>query len=195
MILEGVLVDLVPCDQRFQALEHRWENNESAFWGDAGNRQFPSRQVIQRRQEGRLERPVLRTVIFGIQTKGGVPIGVFGIGDFEPQHRLAMLGAAIGEPAYWGGGYGTDALLLVVDYAFDWLDLRRVWLQTMSSNVRVIRQMAKVGFTLEGRQRQATLADGIRQDMLCFGLLREEWPGREALVERLGLREKAIQRG
>ena len=195
MILEGVLVDLVPCDHRFRALEHRWENNESAFWGDAGNRQFLSRQVIERRQQERPEHTAPRTVIFGIQTKGGLPIGVFGIGDFGLQHRLAMLGAAIGEPQYWGGGYGTDALLLAIDYAFGWLDLRRVWLQTMSSNARVVRQMEKVGFTLEGRQRQATCADGVWQDMLCFGLLRQDWPGREALIERLGLHKKAMQRG
>ena len=35
-----------------------------------------------------------------------------------PHYRLAMFGAMIGEPEYWGGGYGTDALLLIVDYAF-----------------------------------------------------------------------------
>lgn len=190
MILEGLLVDLVPFDHRFKALEHRWENNESAFWGDAGNRQFLSHQAIQRRQQERSEHTALRTVILGIQTKDGVPIGIFGIGDFALPYRLAMLGAAIGEPRYWGSGYGTDALLLAIDYAFDWLDLRRLWLQTMGSNARVVRQMEKVGFVLEARQRQATYADGVWQDMLCYGLLREEWPGRAALVERLGLRPR-----
>ncbi len=194
MFLEGLLVDLVPLDERFKALEHRWENNESAFWGDAGDRQFLSQQTIRRRQEERAAHSESRlSVGFGIQTKGGTPIGIFFVGDVKPHHRVAMLGAAIGEPDYWGGGYGTDALLLVVDYAFDWLDLRRLWLQTMGSNARVIRQMEKVGFTLEARQRQATYADGVWQDFLCYGLLREEWPGREVLVERLGLREKALR--
>jgi RimJ/RimL family protein N-acetyltransferase len=96
----------------------------------------------------------------------------------------------IGNPDYWGGGYGTDALLLLVDYAFDWLDLRRLWLVTMAPNARVIRQMEKVGFTLECQIRQGTLVDGVYHDVLLYGLLREEWPGRTAMIERLGLHAK-----
>jgi RimJ/RimL family protein N-acetyltransferase len=93
----------------------------------------------------------------------------------------------IGEPEYWGSGYGTDALLLLVDYAFDELDIRKIWLGTMGLNARVMRQMEKVGFTLEVRQRQAIYADSVWYEQLIYGLLREEWPGRPALVEKLGL--------
>ena len=71
-------------------------------------------------------------------------------------------GREIGEPDYWGGGYGTDALLLLIEYAFDTLDMRKVWLNTMSLNERVIRQMEKVGFGLEGRQREANADGGVR---------------------------------
>lgn len=188
MKLEGLLVDLVPLGDRFDALEHRWENGEAAFWGDVGDRQLISQVAVKRRQEERVARREQRLhSAFGIQTKDGTPIGVFFVGDIKPHLRLAILGAQIGEPEYWGGGYGTDALLLVVDYAFDWLDLRRLWLVTMSLNARVMRQMQKVGFALEVRQRRATLADGEWHDLLFYGLLREEWPGREAVVERLGL--------
>ncbi len=192
MNLEGLLVDLVPLGERYQALEHRWENGQAAFWGDMGDRLFLSEAAVKRRQEERAARegPRLQSA-FGIQAKDGTPIGVFVVGDIKPHLRLAILGAQIGEPQYWGGGHGTDALLLIVDYAFDWLDLRRLWLVTMSLNERVMRQMQKVGFTLEVRQRQATLADGEWHDLLFYGLLREEWPGREVLVERLELRARA----
>ena len=193
MFLEGILVDLVPYGKRFTEQEHRWRNNESAFWARVGDRRPLSRASLEHWRREHAERAAQRgrlEIWFGIQTKDGTPIGDIALNRFWPHHRVAMLGAAIGEPEYWGGGYGTDALLLVVDYAFDWLDLRRLWLQTMGSNVRVVRQMEKVGFTLETRQRQATYADGVWQDLLCYGLLREEWPGREALVERLGLRPR-----
>lgn len=188
MKLEGVLVDLVPLGERFDAQEHTWENGPAAYWGDAGDRHFVTRAQVQRNQKQRAENHSEGFVGFGIQTKDGTPIGLIAAGDLRGQHRVAYLGAQIGDPAYWGGGYGTDALLLFVDYLFEWLDLRRVWLSTMSLNARVIRQMEKVGFRLEVRQREDTLADGARADMLSYGLLREEWPGRAALVERLGLR-------
>ncbi|MCL4237753.1 MAG: GNAT family N-acetyltransferase [Anaerolineae bacterium] len=189
MKIEGLLVDLVPLGERFNALEHRWENGEAAFWGDVGDRQFVSLAVVKRRQEERAARKDQELHSgFGIQAKDGTPIGLFVVGDIKPHLRLGILGVQIGEPQYWGGGYGTDALLLIVDYAFDWLDLRRLWLVTMSLNARVTRQMEKVGFALEARQRRATLADGAWHDLLFYGVQREEWPGREAMIERLGLR-------
>ena len=190
-MLEGLLVDLVPHSQTFDELRHKWDNSEAAFWGTAGDRPIYSRDAIRRWHEEHSAHsgPRLR-VSFGIQTKDGKPIGDISMGWVIPHHRLAMLGAVIGEPEYWGGGYGTDALLLLVDYAFDWLDMRKLWLATMSPNERVQRQMVKVGFKLEARQRETFVADGQRVDNLIYGLLREEWPGRAAMIEKLGLRAK-----
>ena len=192
-MLEGLLVDLVPMGRRLAELEHTWENSEAAFWGDMGDRQFFSRATVERHQAERAEsraRERSLGVPFGIQTKDGTPIGVFYLGLTLPYHRIAMLGIQIGEPDYWGGGYGTEALLLAVDYAFGWLDLRRVWLMTMSLNARMMRSAEKAGFRLEARQREATVADGVRHDALIYGLLREEWPGRAALIKKLGLRAR-----
>ncbi len=196
-MLCGVLVDLVPVSRQARELDHKWTNNESSFWASGGEWRFVTRAQIAARQARWAEERSRGdlSVGFEIRTKDGQPIGWMGINWLNPTHRLAMLGAKIGEPQYWGGGYGTDALLLIVEYAFDWLDVRKVWLATSTMNARVIRQMEKVGFTLEGRQRQATLAEGVWHDWLAYGMLREEWPGRETLVERLGLREKAVRRG
>ncbi len=68
--------------------------------------------------------------------------------------------------------------------------MRRVWLITTDINARVLRQMEKLGFALEGRRRRGALIDGVWHDFLFFGLLREEWAGRAALVEQLGLTAK-----
>ena len=146
-MLEGLLVDLVPYGKRFRDLEHIWRNNESAYWSSGGNRQIVSRATIERQnaqwaEEAERMGPA-RGVMFGVQTKDGTPIGFFTINWIVPHSRLAMLGARIGDPNYWGGGYGTDALLLLIEYAFDWLDMRKVWLGTTSANARVMRQMER----------------------------------------------------
>jgi RimJ/RimL family protein N-acetyltransferase len=188
-MLEGLLVDLVPYGERFLAGAPRWWNNESDFWGGAGRRRFVPRERVAALYREWRETPRAQSgVQFGIQTKDGRPIGDLGLNSVSIHNRTALLGANIGEPEYWGGGYGTDALLMVVDYAFDTLDLRRLWLVTMSLNARVVRQMAKVGFTLEGRRREAAHADGVWYDELVYGLLREEWPGREAMLQTLSLK-------
>lgn len=183
-LAEGLLVDLVPYSQRFLDLEHRWLNDEGVFWWAVGGRWFATKAGLERE---RLEDDHQRHTQFGLQTKDGTPIGLVGINWMPPEHRAAMLTAFIGDPAYWGGGYGTDGLLLLLQYTFDWLDARRVWLMTMSLNERVVRQMEKVGFRLEARQRRATWAANGWHDMLTYALERDEWPGRAVLIERLGL--------
>lgn len=194
-MFEGVLVDLVPYGERFVAQEHRWVNNESFFWASAGNRAIASKASMKRHHEQdaewRAQRPS-HSVTFGIQTKDGAPLGSISTAFVSLHSRQAMLGMSIGEPDYWGGGYGTDALLLMVDYCFDWLDFHRLWLSTMEINARVLRQMEKVGFTLEGRRRAQWFVDGHGwADDVTFGLLRDEWPGRAAVIDRIGLKARA----
>jgi RimJ/RimL family protein N-acetyltransferase len=190
-MLEGLLVDLVPYGTRFAEQEPVWRNNESWFWATVGERHILAKTQLDRRRQERAEwaeQHGSQNVAFGIQTKDGKPLGDMSLNWVLGHQRLSMLGASIGDSDFWGGGYGTDALLLAVDYAFDWLDLRKLWLATMSPNMRVVRQMEKVGFMLEVRQREATWVDGKPGDILLYGLLREEWPGRDAVIERIGLR-------
>ncbi len=190
-MLEGLLVDLVPFGDEFKQKAFDWKDASSWYWGSMGNRWFATRAGVERHQREHAEREGPRyDVPFGIRTKDGKPLGFIGINWMVPHHRLAMLGAMIHEPAYWGGGYGTDALLLIVDHAFDWLDVHKVWLFTMGLNVRVHRQMEKVGFRQEARQRQATWADGVWDDGVAFGLLRDEWPGRLTMLDRLNLQAR-----
>ena len=192
-MLEGLLVDLVPYGKAFTDLEHRWRNHEASFYGSGGDRYFVTQAMVRRMMQEwaeERERGEDPGVAFGIRTKDGKPIGYMGINWLVPYYRLAMLGAKIGETEYWGGGYGTDALLLLLEYAFDWLDIRKAWLLTTTMNHRVMRQMEKVGFTLEAQQRTSALADGVWYDWLAYGLLREEWPGRAAVIERIGLQAR-----
>jgi len=192
-MLEGLLVDLVPFGEAFRKNEPRWINSEAMFWGTAGDRPLHSKAAIERWHAERAEREA-RTgsamVLLGIRTKSGVPLGDIELDELLPHHRLAMIGIGINEPDYWGGGYGTDALLLIMEYAFNWLDFRKLWLSTMGINIRMQRAALKVGFHEEVRRRRLWLADGQWTDDVMYGMLREEWPGREAMVERLGLRAR-----
>lgn len=197
-MLEGILVDLVPRGAAFAAHEHAWRINESNTWRSGGVWRFESRAQTEQQREN--EREAMRNdpsigVEFGIVTKPtgasrGVPIGYIRTRHIHPVHRWGMLTLQIGNSDYWGGGYGTEAAILFVEYCFAWLDLRRVWLITTDKNARVLRQMEKLGFTLEGSWRRGALMDGEWFDWLFFGLLREDWPGRAAMIAQLGLTAK-----
>jgi RimJ/RimL family protein N-acetyltransferase len=102
-------------------------------------------------------------------------IGLTGLdGDLFP-HGEAWAWIGIGEREAWGKGYGTDAMEVILRYAFMELNLRRVSLDTFEYNPRAIRSYEKVGFVHEGRERGFLLRAGRRWDMLFMGILREEW--------------------
>ncbi len=196
-MLNGLLVDLVPFTREwYDEKMHAYWNNESRLWATMGD-QLPTtraqiKRIIEERVQGR-ERGY-PGVHFMMRAKDGNIIGSIGLGWVDRWNRLGILGAWIGEQDYWSGGHGTDALLLLVDYAFRWLDLRRLMLGTMAPNIRAQRNVEKCGFRLEAYERQATLVNGEWFDALNYGMLREEWRGRDVLVEELGLREKAARR-
>jgi len=109
-------------------------------------------------------------------------IGVVALGDLQWNHQCAMMGIAIGDPDYWGKGYGSDAIQLMLRYAFHELNLYRVWLSTIGYNTRAARAFEKAGFRPEGVWREMIARDGQRFDVLHFGMLRPEWETLQAQV-------------
>ena len=91
-----------------------------------------------------------------------------------------VVGIGIGDAADWGKGYGTDAMNIILRYAFEEMNLRRVALDTFEYNPRGIRSYEKVGFVHEGRMRGYLNRDGRRWDLIFMGILREEWEARNS---------------
>lgn len=102
-------------------------------------------------------------------------IGFVALHSFVWNCGTALLSIGIGEPSYRGQGYGTDAMQLILRYAFTELNLHRVGLNVYTYNIRAIRAYQKVGFVAEGLQRETVHRDGQRYDTLWMGILRREW--------------------
>ena len=102
-------------------------------------------------------------------------IGFVGLDGIRWTHGDTFVGIGIGDPEYRGNGYGTDAMRVILRYAFTELNLHRVSLDVFEYNPRAIRSYEKAGFVVEGRQRQALNRDGRRWDVIYMGILREEW--------------------
>ena len=102
-------------------------------------------------------------------------IGTIGLWVESWSNGEAWAGIGIGERDYWGNGYGTDAMQLMLRFAFTELGLFRVSLGVYAHNLRAIRSYEKAGFRLEGRVRQDCRRDGQYFDSLFMGILREEW--------------------
>lgn len=92
-------------------------------------------------------------------------------------NRSAMLGILIGEKEYQNRGYGQEALRLLLDYAFNLLNLNSVMLGTFDFNKRAIAAYRKVGFRLIGRRRQARIIAGRKYDAILMDILATEFSG------------------
>jgi RimJ/RimL family protein N-acetyltransferase len=102
-------------------------------------------------------------------------IGFIAFEEINWTDRDAYVSIGIGEPAFWGKGYGSDAMCLMLRYGFTELNLHRISLTVFEQNPRGIRSYEKCGFKHEGRIREFLLRDGRRSDMLHMGILRKEW--------------------
>jgi len=72
-------------------------------------------------------------------------------------------------------GYGSQALRLLLRYAFGELNLYRVGAIVPEYNTGALALFRRFGFVEEVRRREALDRDGRRWDLLLFGQLRTEW--------------------
>ncbi len=89
--------------------------------------------------------------------------------------EMAGFGIIIGDKTQWSKGYGTAALREVLRIGFGEMNLQRIHLSALSRNARGIRCYEKCGFQREGLRRRHLLKRGKWEDVVCMGILREEW--------------------
>jgi [ribosomal protein S5]-alanine N-acetyltransferase len=97
--------------------------------------------------------------------------------SFDERHRRCEVGFWL-VPEARGRGLGSRAVALAVSWAFEALDMLRVEMTTTPDNEAVFALARRLGFTHEGMLRKRNVERGARVDVVWFGVLREEWPGR-----------------
>lgn len=99
--------------------------------------------------------------------------GAIGLG-INPDHAHAEMGYWLGVP-YWGQGYTTEAAQAVVRYGFTDLNLHRIYANHFARNPASGRVMQKIGMTREGRLREHVRKWNTFEDLVQYGILRNEW--------------------
>lgn len=115
-------------------------------------------------------------VTLGIVLKrGGRLIGACGLRNVRWKDRTAEFGITIGEPSLRGRGLGTEATRLIVQFAFETLNLHRVQLGVLAHNAAGIRAYEKAGFVREGVQREHCFVGGRYVDHVVYGILARDY--------------------
>lgn len=86
----------------------------------------------------------------------------------------ANLAIGILNPRLLGRGIGTSAVRLIVKHAFDVMGLHRLSLRVVAYNERAVAAYRKVGFVIEGREREAAKVGDTWHDDIIMGLLKSD---------------------
>ena len=104
-------------------------------------------------------------------------IGTVGLEKFNWIHRSAVLGIFIGDEDYRNSGYGAEAINLILEYGFKYLNLHSIRLNVLSINERAHKCYLKCGFKDTGKNREAIFINGKYYDELHMDILENEFNG------------------
>ena len=104
-------------------------------------------------------------------------IGTVGLEKIDSINRTATLGIFIGDKNYRNNGYGTEAIKLILEYGFRYLNLYNIKLDLMEFNNRALKCYKKCGFKEYGRRRKCKFVNGKYYDIISMDILLEEFNG------------------
>jgi diamine N-acetyltransferase len=114
-------------------------------------------------------------VIFAIRLAANDElIGTCQLTSIDDVHRSAEVRIRIGPGDRRGHGYGSEAVRLLSRFAFDDLNLHRIYLYVFATNAIALRAYEKVGFVREGTLRDGAFIEGRYVDVVAMGMLRGE---------------------
>lgn len=102
-------------------------------------------------------------------------IGTVSIENINHINRTGVLGILIGNPDFRSKGYGTEAIRLILDFGFNYLNLGSIRLDLLSCNERALKCYKKCGFKEYGRWRKSKFINGKYYDTISMDILSEEF--------------------
>jgi len=115
------------------------------------------------------------TYDFAIETLNGVYLGSCGINSVDWKNSKVEVGMFIGDKPYWGRGYGTDTMKILLKFIFEQMNINRVGLSVFSYNERAIASYKKCGFIEEGIVREVIFCNGKYHDEVIMSVLKREY--------------------
>jgi len=172
--IQGDIIDLVPLNSEHINLYAKWKNNP--------NVRIYARYIIPQTVEDmkKFFEPskdkIKREINFEIwHKKTKKPIGTGIVSGIDWYGQTASLGLIIGEPEYWGQKIGEEATGLMVKYAFNELNLYKIYAGINTANIGSWRCAEKNGFIREATFKKDSYVNGKYFDTYIYSLFKADW--------------------
>lgn len=124
------------------------------------------KQYLENANQDIYEAKQLRLAICDVSSKN--TIGLIDLFDFDPKNNRVGIGILIQSEFDRKQGYGSEALELLINYAFEYLNLNQMYANIDSENVGSERLFTKFGFQKIGTKRAWNLVNGIYKDEVLY---------------------------
>jgi RimJ/RimL family protein N-acetyltransferase len=105
-------------------------------------------------------------------------VGNVGLMNVNLVHRRGEIGIVVGSKEDWGKGYGGDAIVTCLGFAFLTLGLHSVFIRAHEENQRGLELYRRIGFVETGREREYVYQNGRFSDYVLFDMLESEYRAR-----------------
>jgi len=119
-----------------------------------------------------------RRYSFSIETLDGVLVGSFNLNSVDERNGTFSIGMQI-DRQHRAKGYGTAAMKILLDYAFNERRLNKFNVSVIDGNIGSATMLKKVGCVQEGVRRQVIYMEGKYHDEILFGMVKDEFVGRD----------------
>lgn len=175
MNIQGKFLSLRAIEEEDIPLLHKWAN-DSVTQDGIGELHFPSsidfhRSWFQNLKSDKLnQRFVVDVPDVGI-------IGISSLVNIDWRNSHAWHGLVLGDPSHRGKGYGVDAIMATMRYAFDELNLERLDGSMIEYNHHSLATYCgkKLGWKEEGRRRNYFFRKGRYWDQIVVGVTKQDY--------------------
>ena len=145
--------------------------NDEQYWEISGTQLPFSKYILQKYIENAhqdiYEAKQYRFVICNFESK---PVGMIDLFDFNPQHKRVGIGILI-LPNYQNKGYASEALEMVIDYTFSYLDVHQIYANITSNNLKSIALFEKYNFKKVGIKKDWLYGNSTFKDEILYQLI------------------------
>tara|TARA_B100000945_G_C20232488_1_gene525972 strand:+ start:126 stop:707 length:582 start_codon:yes stop_codon:yes gene_type:complete len=149
--------------------EYSWRTDEELSRLDATRPLTMSYDDFFRYSKEEMKFPNYKSKKLALDTKDNIHIGNVMYYDYSISNKQTELGIMIGDKDYWGKGYGTEAVQLLLEYLFSVLNLKRVYLHTLSWNYRAQASFIRAGFNVVRSVRRGG------HDFILMEVIESDW--------------------
>lgn len=128
-------------------------------------------------------------IVLVVETMDGDFVGMMGIHNINWKDRVGTTGAVLVK-RFRGKGYGTDAKMAILNYAFNTLGFHKLCSSVVAFNERSLNYSLKCGYRIEGKRRKQIFKNGRYYDEIILGVFRNEWLAARKKWLREGKRRK-----